>query len=94
MLISFPCLFGAIAIDRYQARQKNGGITTVSSRLVWSFVVLIFGVGIYFAITNYFAFGNIDTTGQADLGVKIAAVIISLIVISIGLFMVNRKRSV
>lgn len=93
MLISFPCLFGAFAIDRYQAKLKAGGVQTSSSNTIWSFAVVILGVGLYFAITSFGSLGNVDTTGRASSGTQIGALVFCALLIIGGLVFVNRKRS-
>jgi len=93
LVISLPSLFGAIAIDRYQAKLKAGGVQTASSNALWSFAVIILGVGVYFGIMSVGSLGNIDTTGQASSGTKVGALVFCALVVVGGLVFVNRNRN-
>jgi uncharacterized membrane protein len=93
LVISLPCLFGAVAIDRYQAKiRNNGSQTSSSSNIIWSFVVIVFGIGLYFGLTSIGSLGNIDTTGKASSGTQIGSLIFCAVLVIAGLAFVNRNR--
>jgi len=93
MLISLSCLFGAIAIDRYQVKMRNSGFSGSSSfNTIWSFVVIVFGIGLYFGLTSIGSLGNIDTTGKASSGTQTASLIFCAVLVIAGLVFVTRKK--
>ena len=93
MAVAVPCLAGCVVIDRYQAQQKAGGLQTPTARIIWSFLIILLGIGFYVGIVSFGGLGNLDTTGQADSGTKTDAVIFSVCFAAGGLYLVNRKRS-
>ncbi len=92
LLVSLPCLFGAVAIDRYQANQRSGGIKTSSSKTTSNFVIIIFGIGLFFAINSVGSLGKIDTTGHASSDTTIGTIIFCVLLEISGLAFVNRKK--
>jgi hypothetical protein len=93
LIIGLPSLFGAIAIDRYQAKERSGTVSGSSSNTIWNLVIVVFGIGLFFAISSVGSLGNIDTTGKASSSTIIGALIVSAIVIIGGLTIVNRNKT-
>jgi hypothetical protein len=92
LIIGLTGLFGAVAIDRYQARERDGGVSGSSLNTLWNLVVIVFGIGLFFAISSAGSLGNIDTTGKASSGTTTGALIASVVVIIGGLIIVNRNK--
>jgi hypothetical protein len=93
LAIALPCLFGAVAIDKYQSKMRSGNVSTSSSsNTIWSFAVIVFGIGLYFGLTSLGSLGNIDTTGKASSGTQAGSLVFCAILVIAGLAFVNRKK--
>lgn len=68
--------------------------TSSNSNTIRSYMVVVFGIGLYFVATTFLGgFENLDTTGRANTSTQVGALIFCATLVMVGLFFVNRKKS-